>query len=245
MSHLSPCRASAENHLDRRAAENIVALALAFAASLALTAVALAAHHTVPYGDSRIVVVEGAPFAAPATYRVLRINQTTTLRNLLSVVIPEQAEVQMVNADERHDPSAAVTAAWMLVFERGDPEVVAVAAAAVPKIQVPGNESGTSSGLIHALSVIDALTGGDLTAGRVLAGTGSVTRKGDVTEIASVEHKLRAAADAGAKIALVPSVQIDEALAVSPPGLEVVGVSSVADAVDALCTRGGISPLCR
>ena len=63
---------------------------------------------------------------------------------------------------------------------------------------------GPSAGLIFALGVYDTLTPGSLTGGTDIAGTGTIDQRGRVGPIGGIQQKIVAAADAGAKIFLVP-----------------------------------------
>ena len=71
---------------------------------------------------------------------------------------------------------------------------------------------GPSAGLIFSLGVYDTLTPGSLTGGTDIAGTGTITAKGSVGPIGGIQQKIVAAADAGAKIFLVPPANCDSAL---------------------------------
>jgi PDZ domain-containing protein len=63
---------------------------------------------------------------------------------------------------------------------------------------------GPSAGLIFSLGVYDTLTPGSLTGGTDIAGTGTIDERGRVGPIGGIQQKIVAAADAGAKIFLVP-----------------------------------------
>jgi PDZ domain-containing protein len=71
---------------------------------------------------------------------------------------------------------------------------------------------GPSAGLIFALSVYDTLTPGALTGGAEIAGTGTITKSGRVGPIGGIQQKIVAAADAGAKLFLVPPSNCGSAL---------------------------------
>ena len=71
---------------------------------------------------------------------------------------------------------------------------------------------GPSAGLIFALSVYDTLTPGALTGGAEIAGTGTITKAGRVGPIGGIQQKIVAAADAGAKLFLVPPSNCTAAL---------------------------------
>ena len=63
---------------------------------------------------------------------------------------------------------------------------------------------GPSAGLIFSLGVYDRLTPGALSGGSDVAGTGTITAAGRVGPIGGIQQKIVAAANAGAKIFLVP-----------------------------------------
>ncbi len=71
---------------------------------------------------------------------------------------------------------------------------------------------GPSAGLIFSLGVYDTLTPGSLTGGTDIAGTGTIDPDGSVGPIGGIQQKIVAAADAGAKIFLVPAGNCDAAL---------------------------------
>ncbi len=77
-----------------------------------------------------------------------------------------------------------------------DPEV---------EFQFEKNESGPSAGLITTLSIYDQLTKGDLTKGKLIAGTGTIEADGSIGQIGEVEYKLLGAARGGAQVFLVPA----------------------------------------
>jgi Lon-like protease len=71
---------------------------------------------------------------------------------------------------------------------------------------------GPSAGLIFSLGVYDTLTPGSLTGGTDVAGTGTIDQDGRVGPIGGIQQKIVAAADAGARIFLVPPDNCDSAL---------------------------------
>lgn len=77
-----------------------------------------------------------------------------------------------------------------------DPEV---------EFQFEKNESGPSAGLITTLSIYDQLTKGDLTKGKLIAGTGTIEADGSIGQIGEVEYKLLGAARGGTQVFLVPA----------------------------------------
>jgi Lon-like protease len=71
---------------------------------------------------------------------------------------------------------------------------------------------GPSAGLVFSLGVYDALTPGGLTGGNEVAGTGTIDEHGAVGPIGGIQQKIVAAADAGAKVFLVPPDNCDSAV---------------------------------
>jgi PDZ domain-containing protein len=65
--------------------------------------------------------------------------------------------------------------------------------------------SGPSGGLAWTLAVIDKLSGGELTDGRRIAVTGTITESGQVGAIGGVMHKLDGAISGGSELFLYPS----------------------------------------
>jgi PDZ domain-containing protein len=109
---------------------------------------------------------------------------------------------------------------------------------------------GPSAGLMFTLGIIDKLngngTGGDLTAGRVIAGTGEITSTGDVQPVGGVALKTKAAARDGAKVFLLPQSECSDGKAGLPSGLRLVPVNTLDQAVRALdaLQTGGPVPSC-
>jgi PDZ domain-containing protein len=105
---------------------------------------------------------------------------------------------------------------------------------------------GPSAGLMLALGIIDKLDPTDLTGGKVIAGTGSIDNAGNVGPIGGVPQKLVAAKRDGATYFLTPKDNCAEAAASAQPGLPLVKVATLDDALTALQTirSGGTPTLC-
>lgn len=101
-----------------------------------------------------------------------------------------------------------------------------------------GSYSGPSAGLSFTLAVIDALTPGELTGGRTVAVTGTMSIDGSVGLVGGVTQKAVAANRAGADLFIVPHGSTAEAVA-GAGDMAVVGVSSLAEALAALEAYGG------
>ena len=93
-----------------------------------------------------------------------------------------------------------------------------------------GRIAGPSAGLLLSLGLYDLVTPGDLSSGRAIAGTGTVSCDGEVGPIGGVEQKVAAAEQLGAEVFLSP-VANAEAARNSAGDIDVVAVSSFEDAV--------------
>ena len=109
---------------------------------------------------------------------------------------------------------------------------------------LPDDVGGPSAGLMLALSQVSQVSGTDLSAGRVVAGTGAIGADGVVSVVGGVQWKVQAAADAGAALFIVPSGELEQARSAAPGGMEVVGVDTLAQAVQALCATGVTGQAC-
>jgi len=104
-------------------------------------------------------------------------------------------------------------------------------------VEVESREiGGPSAGLLIALTVYDKAAEGDLTAGRLVAGTGTLSRDGAVGQIGGLAQKVVAADRANADVFLAPAAQAEQAAAAVPDGsgLAVLAVATFQGAVEAL-----------
>lgn len=89
---------------------------------------------------------------------------------------------------------------------------------------------GPSAGLMFALGIIDRLTPGDLTGGKVIAGTGTIDGGGVVGPIGGITLKMIAARRSGAAWFLTPAANCAEAKGDVPVGLRLVKITTLAAA---------------
>ena len=94
------------------------------------------------------------------------------------------------------------------------------------------NVGGPSAGLMFALTIYDKLTPGDLAAGRVVAGTGTINEQGTVGPIGGVQEKLAAAERDHAELFIMPRSNCADLTRAS--GVRVVAVSTLQEAIGAL-----------
>ncbi len=102
---------------------------------------------------------------------------------------------------------------------------------------------GPSAGLAMTLTLIDELSAGSLTGHAVVAATGTIAPDGAVGDVGGVAEKTIAVENAGAKVFIVPQVEVATARAAASPGLRVIGVTSLKGALRALRSLGGAAPV--
>lgn len=107
----------------------------------------------------------------------------------------------------------------------------------VPVEFPPGDIGGPSGGLMLTLQIIDDFTPGDLTQGRVVAGSGTIGPGGRVGAVGGIGYKLRGAVSAGATVFLVPGddyYEAEQTARAVAPDVSVVRVADLAEAWKAL-----------
>ncbi len=151
-------------------------------------------------------------------------------------------EVEKHNQDEmRQSQQAAVKAALGQLHRSSRDVRVSLRLADV---------GGPSAGLLFSLGVIDKIdgdgSGGGLTGGRTIAGTGTIKADGTVGPVGGVPLKTKAAKRDGASVFLVPKAECADAEAELPKGLRLVPVTDLDGALDALkaLKSGGRVPAC-
>ena len=102
---------------------------------------------------------------------------------------------------------------------------------------------GPSAGLSMTLMLIDALSSGSLTNHQVIAATGTINADGDVGDVGGVAQKTVAVYNSGARVFLVPMGEVATAQKVHEPGLRIIGVSTLDQALAALRKLGGAPPI--
>ncbi|MET9377237.1 S16 family serine protease [Streptomyces sp. NPDC002992] len=97
---------------------------------------------------------------------------------------------------------------------------------------------GPSAGFLFSLGIVDKLdgdgSGGDLTGGRTVAGTGTIEPDGTIGAVGGVSLKTQAAGRDGASVFLVPKAECSDAQAELPEGMRLIPVSTLSDAVSSL-----------
>ena len=110
------------------------------------------------------------------------------------------------------------------------------------------NIGGPSAGMMFSLGIIDRLSEGDMTGGKSIAGTGTMSYDGKVGAIGGIAQKMQGAKRDGASWFLAPESNCDQVIGHVPEGLRVVRVSTLHEAheaVDAIAAdRGDSLPTC-
>ncbi|PAZ16940.1 hypothetical protein CLM62_05580 [Streptomyces sp. SA15] len=139
-------------------------------------------------------------------------------------------EIERHNTEEMRKSQDAATRAALNHLDLGDQDVEVTLRLA--------DVGGPSAGLLFTLGIIDKLNGdgrgGDLTGGRTIAGTGTITADGTVGPVGGVALKTQAAKRDGATVFLVPKAECSDAKAELPKGLRLIPVTTLKSAVNAL-----------
>ena len=106
------------------------------------------------------------------------------------------------------------------------------------KVTIDDNESGSSGGLIAALTIYNNLVEEDITHGLTIVGTGTIDIKGNVGSIGGVSYKLKSAEAKNADLFLVPiGENYEEALKLKKEKnykIKIVGIETFDDALEYL-----------
>jgi hypothetical protein len=106
-------------------------------------------------------------------------------------------------------------------------------------------QRGSSAGLALTLMGVDIRTEGDLTGGRRIAATGTVTADGGVNGVSEVHAKVRAAVREGVEVIFVANADLFTAQhAAGNDAVTIIGVSTVGQAIDYLCQTGATDAVC-
>ncbi|KUO01052.1 S16 family serine protease [Streptomyces caeruleatus] len=139
-------------------------------------------------------------------------------------------EIEQYNTEQMKESQDAATEAALNYLDLNDKNVKVTLTLA--------DVGGPSAGLLFSLGIIDKLdgdgTGGDLTGGRTIAGTGTIDAAGQVGAVGGVSLKTQAAKRDGATVFLVPKPECSDAKAELPKGLRLIPVTTLKGAVNAL-----------
>lgn len=139
-------------------------------------------------------------------------------------------EIEQYNTEQMKESQDAATEAALNYLDLNDKNIKVTLKLA--------DVGGPSAGLLFSLGIIDKLNGagarGDLTGGRIIAGTGTIDADGKVGAVGGVSLKTQAAKRDGATVFLVPKDECSDAKAELPKGLRLIPVTTLKGAVSAL-----------
>jgi PDZ domain-containing protein len=148
---------------------------------------------------------------------------------------------------KRGDAQPVVVEAVLAAGEEGRP---LLGVRLSTKIELPfeidiesGRVVGPSAGLAYGLELLDLLTPGELTGGTSVAATGELLSDGTVGPVGGVAQKAVTVRRAGIKVFLVPKENEAEARASAGGSLEIRGVGTFDEALQALGSLDGSNAL--
>ncbi len=98
---------------------------------------------------------------------------------------------------------------------------------------MPGEITGPSAGIMFVIELINQLEPGDITGGKVIAGTGTINYFKEVGAIGGVKQKIVAAENAGIEYFIIPEENYAEAQNVAR-NMELIPVSTLQEVMDFL-----------
>lgn len=168
--------------------------------------------------------------------KILNIDEITDI--IQSEEVGKKVSFKVLRDDEEVET-------YGIVYEEDGKKIVGISAITIfdlncdKEIEISSktSESGPSGGLMMSLMVYNALTNQDLTHGKKIVGTGTISRDGTVGEIGGVKYKVMGAFKADADVFFVPEGNYDEAIKVKEEkgyDLEIVEVKTLQDAINYL-----------
>ncbi|MCX4762492.1 hypothetical protein OG562_16210 [Streptomyces sp. NBC_01275] len=139
-------------------------------------------------------------------------------------------EIEQHNTEQMQESQDSATEAALKYLDRSSDDVEVTLKLA--------DVGGPSAGLLFSLGIVDKLdgdgSGGDLTGGRTIAGTGTIDADGKVGAVGGVALKTQAARRDGATVFLVPKDECADAKSELPKGLRLIPVTTLKGTVSAL-----------
>jgi PDZ domain-containing protein len=187
--------------------------------------------------DDVIVAVDGEPVDEPGEFSELLQPGGPGATHTLTVERPpgsgETHEVELSTIPSPDDPERAI------IGVIGAEDRYVGADFPIDVTIDSGSVGGPSAGLAFTLAVIDVLTPGELTGGHKVAVTGTMSLDGTVGPIGGGAQKAATVRDSGYEVFLVPESEVAEIQEAAGDDLQVIGVSTLEDALEALDSLGG------
>jgi len=183
-------------------------------------------------GDE-IVSLNGSEIESPEDVNVLLENSKVG-DNVMVTVIRDQNKIDIPitirELDQKGQATLGVFMKNRFTFQGLSEDEV---------IQLGDNYSGESGGFILALGLVQQLRPDlDLSKGRKIAGTGGISRGGDIQPIGNLDLKVLTASKANADVFIYPKFQEDQVMAAMKKykitNIKLVGVRNINDAISNL-----------
>lgn len=157
------------------------------------------------------------------------INNSQIGDEISFLIIRNEKEIEIIEDIKEIDGVKAIGVVFITDYEYElSPDI---------ELKFKKSESGSSGGLMMALSIYSAISEEDILKGRNIAGTGTIDINGNVGEIAGVKYKIMGAVRNGMDVVLVPSANYEEAINTKKENdydIEIVSIENFNDAIDYL-----------
>lgn len=144
-------------------------------------------------------------------------------------VIRDDKEIDVVETVKLIEDVKAIGIMFVTDYEyKLDPDI---------EVKFKSSESGSSGGLMMALSIYSAISDEDILKGRKIAGTGTIDNNGNVGPIGGIKYKIMGAARKRMDVVLVPSDNYEEAMKTKKDNkydIEIVKIDTFGDAINYL-----------
>ncbi len=196
------------------------------------------------HAGDQIVAVDGVAVASPEqVVTAVRAEPVGTAFVFSVVRSGSPLDVSVTTSARTDDPTTAVN-------EAGTPYVgigveTLYGAEFDVKFALDG-VGGPSAGTMFGIGIVDMLTPGSLTAGKKIAGTGTIDPDGNVGAIGGIGQKMIGARNAGATLFLAPYSNCNEVVGHIPSGLVVAPMKTLTEGITNIqnYTQGKPLPTC-
>lgn len=160
-----------------------------------------------------------------------KIENKENITNIVNNNIGDKIEIKVLNDNKEYDRYA-------YIINEDNSKKIGILISNIKeyktnpkvKVNIDKNESGSSGGLITALSIYNSLIKEDITNGLTIVGTGTIDLDGNIGSIGGVEYKLKSAVKEKADLFIVPKDEnYKEAIKVKKDNnydIEIIGVST-------------------
>lgn len=186
-------------------------------------------------GELRMTTIEASGPEAPVSFADVvdgwfRSDEAVLPRDAVYPSGDSEQEIEEYNEKQMRESQDDATAAALNYLDRVDEGI---------EVDLELEDvGGPSAGLLFSLGIVDKLdgngSGGDLTGGRTIAGTGTITPDGEVGPVGGVALKTQSAKRDGATVFLVPKAECPDAKSELPKGLRLIPVTTLKGAVQSL-----------